>query len=150
MGERTAAEDVTQDVFYKVHRGAGSLDTDRDPGPWLMTITYNVCRDHWRSRGHKLSSRSRSLDASAGLRATLPSPEADPEASTLKLEREALVQEAIMRLPEPMRAVVVLRDYRGLSHEKIAAITGGAHAAVRKRYSRALARLAADLEDVLK
>ena len=45
LGERTLAEDATSDVFYKVHRAADRLDPTRDPVPWLVTITANVCRD---------------------------------------------------------------------------------------------------------
>ncbi len=61
-GERTVAEDVSQEVFLKVHKAAAQLDPSRDPGPWLTAITYNACREHWRSRGHRLFSRARSLD----------------------------------------------------------------------------------------
>jgi RNA polymerase sigma-70 factor (ECF subfamily) len=149
MGERAAAEDVTQDVFYKVYRAADQLDPERDPGPWLMTITYNVCRDAWRSRGHKLARRSQSLESTEGLLSVLPSGDPDPEAVTLRHEREGMVQAAILDLPEPLRAVVLLRDYRGLTHEEIAEVVGASHEAVRKRYSRALARLAQSLKDVL-
>lgn len=149
MGQQAAAEDVTQDVFYKVYRAADQLDPDRDPGPWLMTITYNVCRDAWRSRGYKLARRSQSLESTEGLLTVLPSGDPDPESVTLRHEREAMVQKAILDLPEPLRAVVLLRDYRGLAHEEIAEIVGASHEAVRKRYSRALARLAQSLKDVL-
>jgi len=45
---------------------------------------------------------------------------------------------------------VVLRDYQGLSHEEIAALTGTNHAAARKRYSRALAALGKILKDSLR
>jgi RNA polymerase sigma-70 factor (ECF subfamily) len=149
MGEKAAAEDVTQDVFYKVYRAADQLDPERDPGPWLMAITYNVCRDAWRSRGYKLARRSQSLEGTEGLMTLLPSGEPDPEAVTLRRERESQVQKAILDLPEPLRIVVLLRDYRGLSHEEIAEVVGASYDAVRKRYSRALARLARSLKDVL-
>jgi RNA polymerase sigma factor (sigma-70 family) len=55
---------------------------------------------------------------------------------------------ALLRLPPPLRAVVVLHDYQGLSHEEIARLTNVRHAAVRKRYSRALARLKDELKDL--
>ena len=49
LGDRTLAEDMTQDVFLKVHRAAHQLDPRRDPRPWIMTIAHNACRDLWRS-----------------------------------------------------------------------------------------------------
>ena len=41
----------------------------------------------------------------------------------------------------------MLRDYEGLGHAEIAEIVGASHAATRKRYSRALKRLAELLEE---
>jgi RNA polymerase sigma-70 factor (ECF subfamily) len=150
LGDHTSAEDVAQDVFRKVYRAADQLDPSREPGPWLMSITHNVCRDYWRSRGYKLSRRTSSIDEHESLMATLPSSTDNPEQSTLKSERERQVRNAIMKLTEPLREVVVLHDYRGLSHEEIAVAVGASYAAVRKRYSRALAKLAGLLKDVMK
>ena len=48
---------------------------------------------------------------------------------------------------ESLREVVVLYDYEGMSHKEIAVVLGASHAAVRKRYSRALAALATALKD---
>jgi RNA polymerase sigma-70 factor (ECF subfamily) len=149
LGDRPAAEDVTQDVFQKVYRAADQLDPDRDPGPWLLAITHNLCRDLWRSRAYKLSRRSQSIEDSPFLAQTLPAPGNAPDDVVSRLERAQRVQEAILKLPEPYRSVVVLHDYRGLSHEEIAVATGASYAAVRKRYSRALAKLGDLLKDVL-
>ena len=45
--------------------------------------------------------------------------------------------------------MVLLHDYQGLSHEEVAGVLGVSHAAVRKRYSRALTRLHDELKEVL-
>jgi RNA polymerase sigma-70 factor (ECF subfamily) len=147
LGDHTSAEDAAQEVFLKVHRAANRLDPDRSPLPWLTTITYNVCRDVLRSRKRQ-AQRSVPIDGDAEgvdqIRADGPT----PEASALASERERLVQEALMRLPEELREIVVLRDYQGMRHEEIAEVVGASHAAVRKRYSRALAKLADELKGV--
>jgi RNA polymerase sigma-70 factor (ECF subfamily) len=149
LADRAAAEDVTQEVFQKVYRALGRLDPGRDPEPWLATITRNACRDVWRSRGYKLARRSRSLDdPDEGYRELLPSPDAGPEETVFRRERERRVGEAIQKLPESLREVVLLHDYRGYGHEEIAAMLGASHDAVRKRYSRALSRLAGMLKDI--
>ena len=148
-GEKTAAEDVSQEVFLKVHKAAGQLDPSRDPGPWLSAITYNACREHWRSRGHRLFSRARSLDGEAKQGNVFTNGRRDPERTAEAGEREELVTRALMKLPERMRAVVVLHDYHGMSHEEIAGVTGTGHAAVRKSYSRALARMRDELKEIL-
>ncbi len=150
LGDRTLAEDMTQDVFLKVHRAAHQLDPARDPGPWLTTIAHNACRDLWRSNAWKLTRRSASLDGDSAVAATLPHPARDPERDHLAREREQLVQKALLQLPEPLRVAIVLHDYEGLGHEEIAAATGIHHAAARKRYSRALAALGRLLEESLR
>jgi RNA polymerase sigma-70 factor (ECF subfamily) len=150
LGNRSLAEDVTQEVFLKVHRAADRLDPARDPLPWLMTIAHNACRDVWRSNAYRLSRRAASIDDDARLAEMLPRATNDPERDLLATERERLVQAAIGELPEPLRVAVVLHDYEGLGHEEIAAIMGIHHAAARKRYSRALAALAKALGDRLK
>lgn len=146
LGDVHAAEDLTQDVFYRVFRALERLDSARDPVPWLMAITYNAWRDYWRSGARRLGLRSQSIEASPEIAESLVAGEADPEGLALKDETERAVQAAIDKLPEHLRVVVLLHDYVGLNHEAIGDAIGASHAAVRKRYSRALAALALHLK----
>jgi RNA polymerase sigma-70 factor (ECF subfamily) len=148
LGDRSAAEDVTQEVFLKVHRAASQLDPSRDPAPWLSTIAYNACRDVWRSGAHRMGRRSASIEQNAAVAARLAHG-SDPEREAIGAERERLVREAIARLPEAMRTVVLLHDYDGLDHQEIADVLKVNHAAARKRYSRALAELGKHLRGKL-
>lgn len=141
LGERAAAEDAVQDVFLKVHRAADRIDPERDPEPWLLTITTNVCRDLWRSGAHRLSRRSSSIDDDPAVGGAIASPGRTPEGELLANERVQLTQNAIARLPESLREAVVLREYQGLGYDEIARVLGINEAAARKRYSRALAEL---------
>ena len=149
LGDRTAAEDVTQEVFYKVYRAAHRLDVSRDPAPWLTAIAYNACRDVWRSGAHRMARGSASIEDDQGPAAGLASNTGDPERELLANERQQLVREAIAQLPEPLRTPIVLYDYHGMSHQEIADLLGIGHAAARKRYSRALSALAQRLEGSL-
>lgn len=135
-GNREAAEDVAQEVFLKVYRAADRLDVDRNPRPWLTTITYNACRDAAR----RIAARPEdAVDASViGERYEGGSTPADALEAR---EREELVERALRELDEGLRTIVLLRDYCGCSHEEIAEIVGASHGAVRKRYSRALTRM---------
>ncbi len=140
LGDRTRAEDVASEVFLKVHRAADRLDPKRDPAPWLTTITTNVCRDLWRSGAYRMSKRAADIDdpvAAAGL----SSGRNDPEADALSSERERIVQQALLELPEPLRTAIVLHDYQDMDHREVAGVLNIAHDAARKRYSRALAAL---------
>ena len=147
LGDRHWAEDATQEVFLKLHRAAHTLDPDRDPGPWVTTIAYNVCRDLWRSGAYRLSRNAISIDDPDHGDGAIPPNLKDPERELIASEREGLVQGAIGKLKEPLRVVVVLREYQGFSYEEIASVTGTSPVAARKRYSRALTELGKLLEN---
>lgn len=149
LGERAAAEDATQDVLLKVHRAIDRIDVDRDPGPWLTTIAYNVCRDRWRSSADRMDRRSASIDDEPEIAHHLRASDPDPEQVALAAERERMVQEALTRLPDGAREVIVLHDYQGLPHDEVAEMLGVSHAAIRKRYSRALQSLAEILREMM-
>lgn len=141
LGDREVAEDVTQDVFYKVQRSIDRLDPTRDPRPWLTAITCNTCRKHWRSKRYRVSRAALSWEDTPGLEERLPSDGRDPSQERLSREETRQVQEALESLPAPLREAVVLHAYQGMGHDQIAETLGISHAAARKRYSRALAEL---------
>lgn len=136
-GNRETAEDVTQEVFLKVYRAADRLQTDRDPKPWLTTITYNACRDLGRRAAARPEVATDALTVGERQSAT-----GTPEDALAQRERERLIERALLELDEQSRAAVILYDYCGLSHEETAKVMGASHAGVRKRYSRALKRMA--------
>ena len=150
LGDRAAAEDAASEVFLKVHRAAHQLDPSRDPAPWLMTIATNVCRDLWRSGAYRMSSQRATELEDPSVAGRLTTGGNDPERDALKSERDRIVHAALQELPEAMREVIVLHDWQGLSHQQIADAWGIEHAAVRKRYSRALAQLSKLLEGRLR
>jgi len=152
LRDRAAAEDVTQEAFLRVHRSCHQLDPTRDPGPWLLTITANLCRERWRRSRRRGEDRTLSLDddeaPGAFLAAAVVDPAPDPAAAAEATQRQRRLEEAIGHLPENMRLVVLLHAHQGLTHEEIAALVDENPAAVRKRFSRALRRLRELLQDV--
>ncbi|NOT35097.1 MAG: RNA polymerase sigma factor [Candidatus Eisenbacteria bacterium] len=140
VGDPTAAEDITQDVFLKVHRHMNRLDPARDPAPWLFTVALNACRDFWRSESWRRARRTVPLeDPSIALQ--LHAKGAGPEQAFAQAEDQRRLLEAIDRLPPPLRAAVVLRECEGLDHREIADLTRVNYAASRKRHSRGLQAL---------
>jgi RNA polymerase sigma-70 factor (ECF subfamily) len=143
--DRATAEDLSQDVFLKVQRALHRLDPQRDPKPWLTTIAYNVCRDHWRATAFRRAHEAHSVDDDSLTTPPSISQGETPLDAVLQSERERWVQAALAALPLQQREVVVLHAYEGLSHDEIARLIGASHAAVRKRYSRAIAALSHSL-----
>ena len=141
LGDRTAAEDVAQEVFLKVHRAADRLDTGRDPMPWLTAITCNACREYWRGRHVRAAARAVPLEDIAEREPDAGS-HADAGDRLDEARRAERVQRAVSGLPGMLREVVILHDWQGYSHQEIAELLGATYAAIRKRYSRGLAALA--------
>lgn len=147
--QREAAEDVCQEVFYRIHRAIDRLDPERDPLPWVMTIAMNCCRKHWASKAESQAKRTTGIDDHPGLDERIDSGAPDPEALREDAVKRQKIEAALQELPEPMRESIVLHLYAGLGHDEIADSLGIGHAAARKRYSRAIARLGELLEDVV-
>lgn len=145
---REAAEDVCQEAFYRIHRAIDRMDPDRDPFPWILTIALNCCRKHWSSRAESEARRTATLDDPEGIGPRLSADGPSPEDVRRAQDRETAVAAALAALPEPLREAVVLHVHSGLGHDEIADLLGIGHAAARKRYSRAIARLGELLEDL--
>ena len=115
---------------WNTFRGEASAKT------WMHRIAVNVCLDMLRARKAEAS-----LDA---LREDGFEPSGEAESVYLALERserERLLQEAIVALPEDQRSLVVLRDLRGLSYEEIAGALSLPLGTVKSRLNRAREKL---------
>lgn len=108
------AEELTQDVFVRAWRKLGTFRGESAFSSWLYPLTVNVALSERRSRRRRLA-RIVSTDDVAALErpAALPKPE-----SGFDLEK------AMATLPPGARAVFVLHDVEGRTHEEIAALLG--------------------------
>ena len=132
-------QDLTQEVFLRLHRTAHQLEPQRDPAGWVFTVATNVIRDHWRSREHKRGARELMVEDQEQLKAAHP----DPDVQSVMERDEELqaVWTALHSLREADREVILLRDYEELPTAQIAEMLDIAPEAVRQRHSRAVARL---------
>jgi RNA polymerase sigma-70 factor (ECF subfamily) len=113
-----AAEDLTQEVFIRVHR---SIDAYRPEGrfeSWLFTIANNLCIDHarWR-RDHPTAAVE---EIAVWGRARTRPPEEEAEGAEIR----AALRQAVERLPFEQKQVFLLREEAGLSFKEIAEMTG--------------------------
>lgn len=124
VGNRAAADDLVQEAFLQVHMSAASFDASRSFKPWLYTIASNKARDYLRSRSRR---QEQSLDAPlAGSDAAVAStvageaPSADEQPSAD--ERKQKVRELIARMPEHLRAILLLGYFQQLPYAEIAEV----------------------------
>lgn len=123
------ADDVTQEVFVRVHRTLPALrDADAFPA-WICTLARNAAEDHARA--------ARRRPAAAPLDEAHPAPA--PGGSDAELRERAL--RALARLPDAYRETLLLRLAEGLSGPEIAARTGLTPESVRVNLCRGLAML---------
>jgi RNA polymerase sigma-70 factor, ECF subfamily len=145
-GDRSIAEDLTQEVFLNVHRSAHTLDPARDPWPWLMSILYNAFKDLMRSAPRKVFARSVSIEQKPNVAKRLWSTTPSPEEEVSARERDELLQRAILNLPPDQRIAVLLHCYGNMVHREIAIVLGMSEGATRKCYSRAVDALGKQLQ----
>lgn len=106
------AQDLAQEVYLRLLR-VDRLGLVRQPRSYLLRIAANVLHE-WR-----LKARQSRVHLSDPLE-TLPAAE-DPQADTISTLREERLAAELRRLPEPVRAALVLQVRDGLSYEQIAA-----------------------------
>jgi RNA polymerase sigma-70 factor, ECF subfamily len=143
-GDRTTAEEVTQDVFIAVIRQADSFDSTRGQfSTWLCGIARNLI---WTRAG--LSQRWQPMDSLEDE----PHTEAvddDPVAVLDRAQAVAIVREGLERLPPHFKEVIVLCEFEELSYEQAAGILRIPVGTVRSRLHRAKRQLASELRPTL-
>lgn len=102
------AEDVSQEVFLKIHRSISSLNEIQAFPAWLKKIITNICLDRLKKR-HPIPTQDIGLD--------IPSSD-----STTQWDRNLLLREALKRLSPEYREVLVLREWEGYDYSEIATI----------------------------
>ncbi len=132
-GDNEEAEDVTQDVFLKMYISLPSFRSEASITTWLYRIAGNLCIDRFRKRSRRenaLGGEMMSLDAgeASGESGTgrsaleIADTAAEPLHMLGRRELDQHIQSALAKLPEKMRAVVILHDIEGLAYEEIAVV----------------------------
>lgn len=133
------ADDLAQETFLRVFRGLGTFRHDGTArlSTWIFTIATRVALNELRKGGLRTVGDGE-VDVEGGEPADAP------------LERRELgetVRAAVARLSDDHRAVVVLREYHGMSYEEIGEALEVDVGTVRSRLSRARALLRQMLEE---
>jgi RNA polymerase sigma-70 factor (ECF subfamily) len=112
VGRHDEAEDLTQDIFLKVFRSLNTFDRRANFQTWLVSVSRNLCIDHYRSVRKERQTIDRDVDATA---LSPVSREAGPAAALEQRDRVLLLREALGALPETLRTAVMMRDIQELS-----------------------------------
>ena len=121
---REDAEEVTQDVLFKVFRKIGAFRGDAALSSWIFRITFNTAMSRLRTAKPQPLPSDDEVVTLEGRRRFDREPAdwsdlADEQVFRAELRRRVL--RAILALPAIYRAPVVLRDLQGLSTEEASA-----------------------------
>jgi RNA polymerase sigma-70 factor, ECF subfamily len=147
------AEEVVQDVLYKVYRHVGDFRGEAALSSWIYRITFNAAMSRLRSASYQRAQDAQRALSSAGddnAAQGLPEPAdwsnmADEQLLRSQLRRR--VFRAVLALPAIYRAPVVLRDIHGMSTEEASAMLRVKDQTLKSRLHRGRLMLRKQLAD---
>ena len=148
------AEDVLQEAFMRVLRGAADWRPEARFSTWIYTIARNLCTDHARRMDLR---RADSLEGPVGGDSEGSGPkridrvvgrDRGGEAAVIDAERAARIEAAVAILPPDLREVFVMREVMELPFAEIAKLVGAPEPTIKSRMRYALERLRTSLKDL--
>ena len=133
-----AAEDVTVEAFWRIHRAHARFDPARGFEPWARRVATHAALDWLRRRKPEGS-------VPPELWESLPAPSASDAAVAAEIRRKTA--SAFKRLPAKLRVTAVLAVVEERPHKEVAEALGITVAAVKLRVFRALRLLRKDLQE---
>lgn len=127
-GDPDLAADITHDAFVRVHERRDQFDGRGSRSGWVYRVAENIARDRLRRSRFTVS-----FQRNGG--------EPDHEGGRPRAEVRLLLREALERLPEDQRAVLLLHDVDGYTHPEISDMLDIAVGTSRARLSRAKATM---------
>ncbi len=140
-GDGEISEEAAQEAFIRAWQKLGSYQSRYPFRPWLYRIALNVALDVLRREP-----QTTPIDAPE-MENRLRAESEEPEAAVIRRERAARVRKSVLRLPEASRAVLVLREYEGLSYQEIADVLNIPLGTVMSRLNYARTQLRKELVD---
>lgn len=146
MTDEQRGEDLAQETFAKLFRKRASYKPTGKFSTYLWRVAMNMCYDELRKRKRQWERQFEQLDAEGEERQDrIAVTDETPMHEMAKNEEAALVREALAKLPESYRSVLVLRHYEGLKLREIAEILEIPPGTVNSRMAEALTRLSRNL-----
>jgi RNA polymerase sigma-70 factor, ECF subfamily len=139
VGRHDEAEDLAQDIFLKVFKSLDTFDRRANFQTWLISVSRNLCIDHYRSVRKERETINRDVNASE---LSPASPDEGPVAAIEQRDRVMLLRQALAALPESLRTAVLMRDIQERSYQEIADTLRLPEGTVKSRINRGRTELA--------
>jgi RNA polymerase sigma-70 factor (ECF subfamily) len=139
LGNPQDAEDALQNTFLKALQSLGSFEGRSSPLTWLYRIAVNEALMLIRRQKPQVEIAEEPQDEESNL--PTPVQLTDwcclPESDFLTAESKRALDQAVLRLPEKLRVVFLLRDIEGMSIQETSEALGLTETAVKTRLLRA-------------
>ena len=151
VGDKETAEDILQEAFMRVIKGAEAYKRQAKFTTWLYTIARNLCVDQTRRRKHR---KHASLDApmdtseeSGTLMDVIPGNDMASDRKAVNKQLHETMQQAIAGLSEEQREVFLMREFLDMPFKQIADVVGVPENTVKSRMRYALEKLRLELDE---
>jgi RNA polymerase sigma-70 factor (ECF subfamily) len=143
VGKHDEAEDLTQEIFLRIFKSLDTFDRRANFQTWLISVSRNLCIDHYRSVRKERETIDRDIDANE---LSPPSADQGPFAALEQRDRVMLLRQALSALPKTLRTAVVMRDIQELSYQEIADRLRLPEGTVKSRINRGRTELARQIK----
>jgi RNA polymerase sigma-70 factor (ECF subfamily) len=134
-----AAEDLCQDAFFRLYEKNMVFPNPEEAKYWLIRVVKNAALNYAKRKERERKAYQRAFREDVRQEET-------GEGKLLKQETKAEIQEALGKLPENLRMVLILKEYAEMNYREIGRILGISEGNVKVRVFRARERLAALLQ----
>jgi len=147
LGDAELAEDVVQDTMLKLYEKKHYYREIAKFSTWLYTIARNQANSEFRKRKRmKISYLSQMTKQEQDYEIKDLGPDLNKKLQNQFLEKR--IRNAIQKLPEHFKSVIILRDIQELSYDTISEIVGVPLGTVKSRINRARIQLQLELQDL--
>src|SRR5688572_28517204 len=127
------SEDLVQEVFLRMLKYRNTFRADSEFRGWMYHIARTVRIDRFRAQRQEGGIDTEAIGVQSG--------EVSPDGYVQERERAELLRQALLRLPEDRRELLILARFQELKYEQIGLLLGIDAGAVKVRVHRAIAEL---------
>jgi RNA polymerase sigma-70 factor (ECF subfamily) len=142
-GTEEAAEDLCQDAFFRLHEKNMSFPSADDAKYWLIRVVKNASLNYAKRKDRERKAYQKAFHEDTRVEET-------GERIVIKQEMQTEIKEALKKLPENLRIVLVLKEYGEMNYKEIGHTLGISEGNVKVRVFRARERLAVLLAETAK
>ena len=146
--------DLTQETLFRITKSIKNLKNPDYFPSWLNRITTNIFYDFLRKKNkittYTLQIGHNSIEADNEDFMEIEDNSSTPHENSLSKELQEKIKDAIKDLPLNFKSIIILREIKGLSYNKIASLTNTNIGTIKSRLSRAREKLQEELNEYLK